>query len=1057
MQNVTFISAGAGSGKTYSLCRQIVEFVKADTCSADQIILTTFTRAAAAELRERVRSALYGEGLYEEAVRIDNAAIGTIHSIAYQLVSRYWYLLGISADVRMIDEDDQKFYVRQSLAELPTDEDLYLFREMLQAFNIMARKDNIPRSNPDFWQFDLCAVIDKVNDYCIDDEGVERAIALSKQTVAQVLHTQPIEIRLEEVLQNAERVRQASLTKKSAKKQAEIEQFIEQFQESFRKTDATTLNVSAYIQLAKGFTKECTGELAQLCPEEQSFFANLPDEILSDHRTCELIASYIDTIFRLARKWQTQYNQFKKDRRILDFNDVQRYFAQLLDLPDVAEEIRSRYKVALVDEFQDCSPQQIRFFDRLSELMLRSVWVGDLKQAIYNFRGTDTALVKAVIDEVGRAQNGNTLQTLPYNWRSSRPIVSFANTLFSKVFENTLPRELITLDLPEHVADYRKPKERAMQHWHLQVEKADERYDALAYRIKQLHETEQIAYRDIAVLCRYNDNAGKYAAAFDRCGIPCRVSDGKTGTTQTVVDFLTALVSVAANSGNNFSQALVAYYTEPGYTASKILSDRLRFLDAEDDGKWLSEVGMIRKITRLIPTIGNQSVSAAVETLVVELNAADCIKRMDPKIDAYDYCQLLIQAARRYEEQCTNLGIGCSLMGFADFVKQQGLVQSGDETGVTVSTYHKSKGLEWKCVILSSLDIEPVEMKKVFFGVNVARLQQKPSLLLIPEGLAGYCTKSMAERMEGMEIYRSLAHAAFEESKRLMYVGMTRPKELLVTTSAIARGKRTTEYGTTWLDRISGSKMPSMPCGSDCFDWFDHPFRVENVKYVAADAVPAAVVKEPSVEVLKLSADSPQYPLRDLQPSRIPASDRLQSVELAGTFAARLHARTTDADDAALGNCIHQLMCIWRDDADFADTVTRLADAYGVQLDAERFIHAVHTFYAWLKTTYGEPLSIDREVPFQFVRDNGQVVHGEIDLLYRTAEGDVLIDYKTYSGAIGNLTNPDNEFYAGKYSGQIATYEEALQRVGRVVRDRLICYFSLGTIVRMRYHADVAE
>jgi ATP-dependent exoDNAse (exonuclease V) beta subunit len=107
-----------------------------------------------------------------------------------------------------------------------------------------------------------------------------------------------------------------------------------------------------------------------------------------------------------------------------------------------------------------------------------------------------------------------------------------------------------------------------------------------------------------------------------------------------------------------------------------------------------------------------------------------------------------------------------------------------------------------------------------------------------------------------------------------------------------------------------------------------------------------------------------------------------------------------------------------------------------------------------MEKTYGKPTSIERELPFSFTNDLGQIITGEIDLVYHTAEGDVLVDYKTYQGSVAQLTDKDSDFYAGKYSGQLALYEEALSRNGASIRDRLICYLSLGVIVKIEnYHA----
>ena len=1053
MKNVTFISAGAGSGKTYSLTKRIVEFIKSGTCTADEIILTTFTRAAASELREKVRTALYKEGLYDAAVQIDNAAIGTIHSIAYQLVARYWYLLGISADVRMIADDDQSFYVTQSLAGLPDEADLHIFSQMVAALNITRPIDSKTLPDPDFWKGDMESIIDKIENFCIDAAGIEKSKKVSLQTLAEVLNTGEAEVPLTEVQEWAERVRTASFRLQRGKperKQEEIQDLIRKFENNLRKTDAQTLNVSAYIALANGIVSVIgsTNEFTARCPDELAFFTSLPERILADPRTYALAASSVETMFRLALKWQDEYKQFKDERRLLDFNDVQRYFARLLDRPEVVDEIRSRYKVALVDEFQDCSPQQVRFFSRLSGLMQRSVWVGDLKQAIYNFRGTDTTLVKEIIDCAGRKENGNELLPLKHCWRSNKTIVDLANSVFTVAFQNTLDENLVKLDMPPADAEgYRKPDEHELCHWHFRVGRAGERFDALAAQIRRLHDEQQFDYKDIAVLCRTNRQAACHAAALQRAGIPYRMAaDANDGAENPIFDFLTALVSVAAHNDNSFSQALVAYYAEEGCTAAKILSDRLRSLDSGDGGRWLTEAELLQRVAKLSTVIGNQSVASAVETLTVELNAVDLIRRIDPTADAYDYCQIFIAAARNYEEQCANLGLGCSLPGFVDFVRQRGLGQSGDENGVTVLTYHKSKGLEWRCVILTSLDEEQIVMGKVFSGVQVLRGKGEATVMLFPAALFKLCSAEVRDRIDAHENYHQLAQAASEESKRLMYVGMTRPKELLVTTSA--RADRA-EYDTKWLEHITGTDMGALECQADYLTWFDNRFRNLRIDYNAALAENDAAVYPQSFKVLQTPTEDRSYEPRDILPSRVAPSERLEGVEAAGSFSTRLTAHA--GNDAVLGNCLHHLLCIYRDTAEFADTAASVAAEYGVTLDSREFIASAHALYDWLERTYGAPLAVEREVPFRFQTEEGQIVSGEIDMIYRTAGGDVLVDYKSYPGAVGNLTDPESPFFAGKYSGQIALYEEAMRRAGRKVRDRLICYFSLGTIVRLNF------
>jgi ATP-dependent exoDNAse (exonuclease V) beta subunit len=139
-------------------------------------------------------------------------------------------------------------------------------------------------------------------------------------------------------------------------------------------------------------------------------------------------------------------------------------------------------------------------------------------------------------------------------------------------------------------------------------------------------------------------------------------------------------------------------------------------------------------------------------------------------------------------------------------------------------------------------------------------------------------------------------------------------------------------------------------------------------------------------------------------------------------------------------------MCLWRGDRSI---IEKLAEAYGVKVDIEAVATSIENFWAWMAQTYGKSISTDRELPFSFTNDLGQIITGEIDLVYHTAEGDVLVDYKTYQGSVAHLTDKDSDFYAGKYGGQLALYVETLKRSGSIVCDRLICYLSLGVIVKM--------
>lgn len=136
------------------------------------------------------------------------------------------------------------------------------------------------------------------------------------------------------------------------------------------------------------------------------------------------------------------------------------------DFEDVRKDISESVKYVFVDEFQDSNPKQLEIFDRLSELVTKSYWVGDPKQAIYGFRACDTDLVQALADEirklVSEGKEGFETGRLNDSRRSLEPLVEFTNDVFVNVFPE-MDRDDVVLNpfrkesLPECVPN--------IQHW----------------------------------------------------------------------------------------------------------------------------------------------------------------------------------------------------------------------------------------------------------------------------------------------------------------------------------------------------------------------------------------------------------------------------------------------------------------------------------------------------------------------------------------------------------------------------------------------------------------
>ena len=200
MKNVTYINASAGSGKTYTLTHKLADLIKDGKVKPQQVIMTTFTVKAANEMKEEAKRVLYEYGLFDEASQLDQALIGTIHSVANSFIKKYWFFMGLSPDMGVMAEEDTQFYISQSLSDLPTKEELqqlhYFCDEMGIQHDFSSDKTGM---NYDFWKKDLEEIIAYTTNYEIVDytRSVEESLKYLKKFVrkdASVNYT-PDELR----------------------------------------------------------------------------------------------------------------------------------------------------------------------------------------------------------------------------------------------------------------------------------------------------------------------------------------------------------------------------------------------------------------------------------------------------------------------------------------------------------------------------------------------------------------------------------------------------------------------------------------------------------------------------------------------------------------------------------------------------------------------------------------------------------------------------------------------------------------------------------------------
>ncbi len=1053
MKNTKYISASAGSGKTYSIVNEmagqiqngIVRNGKDVKVRGDQVIATTFTKKAAAELQERTRKILEDKGMFDEASRLANAAIGTIHSVAFQMLSRFWYLAGVSADVRIMPEEDVRFYVNQSLASCVTEEDIAFFDKYRKFFGLTTTKDGNYQKVPDteFWLDDLKAIVNTIHNFRVEDveSGEKESIRLVEEFYknpypnqdATPEYAKGVMERLEVGVRKCRRLAKAAddLTGMVTKA----------FSENVDEAKLRLLLASVIKRLSgsKSLDGSAVDDLAELLRIKRALACS--PEVL------RLQKEYIQKIFALAKKWREEYAAFKESRCLLDFNDLERKFYDLLQIKDVEEEIRSNYKSLFVDEFQDCSPLQVRIFEKLGSMMESVTYVGDKKQSIYGFRGTDLSVVESVTDEFPKQldvvdENGNMITTLKKSWRSTKTLVDFTNQIFERAFEGEIAPELVRL---EKADGGNGDAEEKPEHWWFDVGKNDLFYKELALKVNSLIKERSLKAKDVAILFRNNYDCVEMASLLRGLGLPVNTQvDAKSKKENSrSYSFMNALVSLLVNEKDAYSKAVVLLGSEPGHHIEDILSDRIEDLrlsrqDGQARNRW-DEEQVIKRLLALCEPIRRQSVAAAIDSLVTEFGVKEILSGIENPVSASLFIDGYLAAAKTYEEHCRLNGEGASLSGFLTFVSNYEVNGLSDENGVFVGTYHKSKGLQWHTVVCCSLDMNPdkIDVKQDLIGVGRFKdADGKIGVYVLPK--TGFAQDVIEPDLKTSVLANNVRQEKLAEAKRLMYVGLTRARTHLITAAKKEK--------VAWLDALTGSASQARPFPFLADDVM--PFRTFGP--TAEDIDPSA--PKDSFKVLSTPAVRTLYKEKFVEPSAV------ENEELVANAQVRIVKRVSDrinvkseGDFADYGTYFHQVLFGWRLGEDNTALIKSLARDFHLSAplnEPDKISETVESFYSFMKNTYGDPISLHRELPFKEVRD-GQVISGSMDLVYETKDGVVLVDYKTCPRPIEELTDGTSDFYAGKYAPQLDCYRHALETYGKKVVGTILFYPTSGVLVKI--------
>ena len=418
------ISAGAGSEKTAVLTERVKRKLL-EGIHIDELLILTFTNAAAHEMKSRIRKTIKKTpSLKEEEKRIDHSFITTFDSFALSVVKKYHTKLNVSGNIQITD---------QMIVDMKTKA---LMDQILEEY--------YENPSPLFLQF--------IHDYCLkgDEElkkyllGIYQKIYL-KYDKKDFLEKYSVsyDSYLQEYLDY--------LFQKQKDFKEMIDELSHYFEEDFvlkvKNNFETLLKAKTYddfsiVSFSSITVPRGSSEEGKRLKKEIWLLANEIKEMCSysslDEMKKELEATrpYIELILEILRLLDQRLEKITLKEEIYTFTDIQRMAIQVvMENDDVREELKNQFQEIMIDEYQDTSDTQEKFVSMISS---NNVYmVGDVKQSIYRFRNANPDLFKEKYQLYERGENGTKID-LTKNFRSRQEVLEDINQLFCLFMDQRL-------------------------------------------------------------------------------------------------------------------------------------------------------------------------------------------------------------------------------------------------------------------------------------------------------------------------------------------------------------------------------------------------------------------------------------------------------------------------------------------------------------------------------------------------------------------------------------------------------------------------------------------
>lgn len=780
------VSAAAGSGKTAVLVQRVLRYLVQENCRADELLIVTFTRAAAAQMRAKIDEAITeklkqepGNSLLRKQQQLlPLADICTIDSFCLKLVQEHGAAAGLPAQVRLLDDSEWRAIRAQAMEET---------LEVAYA-----------QADESFTSLGLLL------EFAGDDTKLARRV----QAAANMALATP----------NPQAWLQGLLEDKSEQWQQGILSHAKEILQDCRTLcflDSDLLLIDnllnlkgwndlraalqsiAYQRLPKGHGEQ-DKERRKRMKKQLEHLTKLFCVSMAEHaEDMQALAPIAARFVQLTEDYIARCNELKEDRQAADFNDIMHWALQLLHNADgtksaLAQQLGEQYREILVDEYQDINAAQGQLFHALSRNGENLFLVGDVKQSIYGFRQASPALFIEKRDAYA-PYDGETYPAcvvLGKNFRSKPGVTDCVNFTFRQLMSRQAAE--IEYSQEEELVCGRNDLSVCDAELHL-LEYTDDMAQAEAQHIAQWIANEiahtNLRPRDICILLRADKACGTiYAQALQNAGVQAYAAQSESLFGAREVQLLMSLLRVVDNPVQDI--ALTALLLSPmvGFAPDDLARLRTRHklsgvyhvIRAAADAGDAQCVAFFAQLAQWRELAALCAVGDLVRTLLEDSGLLALAAAM--KSPARRRANLLRLADYARDYGARHAGGLSGFLRYLDRIEQEqsllaANVMSESADVVRIMSIHKSKGLEFPVCVLAQcskkfnlMDANDYLLLHAKAGLGL----QRPE----PEH------RSRLQTLPHHAVKMAIKRSTLAEELRLLYVAMTRAKDRLIMLSS---------------------------------------------------------------------------------------------------------------------------------------------------------------------------------------------------------------------------------------------------------------------------------